>query len=67
MRNEEESDLLATFLKIMDEKGPLSPDTEKRVLNAIRQARAELPHDESRPRPRWVIAVMKRTLDLLEG
>ena len=64
---EEEAELLATFLTIMDEKGPLSPDVEVRVLNAIRQAGAEIPYDESTTRPKWVIAVMNRTLDLIEG
>jgi hypothetical protein len=64
--DDEEADLLATFLKIMDENGPLPPATELRVLIAIRQACVNVPYDGSTTRPKWVVAVMNRTLDLLE-
>ena len=66
MDADEESELLAIFLTIMDEGGPLPPGTGERVLNAIREACVNLPYDESTTRPRWIITVMSRTLDLLE-
>jgi hypothetical protein len=63
----EVEELLATFLTIMDESGPLGPDTELRVLGAIRQAGVDVPFGRSTARPRWVLAVMMRTLDCWKG
>ena len=59
--------LLAIFVTIWTKAARSRPGAGERVLNAIREACVNLPYDESTTRPRWIITVMSRTLDLLEG